>query len=64
MAREDDDRPVKPPVHAIGQDLSLLSVFELQERIGMLKAEVARLELAASSKDAAKNAADAFFKKG
>ncbi len=32
-----DDEPVKPKrVHEIGQDLSLLSVGELEERIGQL----------------------------
>lgn len=62
MAREDDDRSLKAPRHEIGQDLALLSVFELQERVALLKQEIARLEAAANAKDAAKNAAAAFFK--
>jgi uncharacterized small protein (DUF1192 family) len=62
MAHENEDRPVKAPRHEVGQDLSLLSVFELAERIDLLKAEVARLEAAAKAKDAARNAASAFFK--
>ncbi len=62
MAREDEDRPVKAARHEIGQDLSLLSVFELRERVQMLKEEIARLEAMATAKDAAKNAAAAFFK--
>jgi uncharacterized small protein (DUF1192 family) len=33
MASEDDDRPRKKVTHEIGQDLSLLSVEELNERI-------------------------------
>ena len=37
MAIEDDDRPRKKVTHEIGQDLSLLSVEELTERIALLK---------------------------
>ena len=33
-AMDDDDRPKKKIVHEIGQELTLLSVAELQERIG------------------------------
>jgi uncharacterized small protein (DUF1192 family) len=62
MAREDDDRSVKAPKHEVGQDIALLSVFELHERVALLKAEIARLEAAANAKDAARNAAAAFFK--
>jgi uncharacterized small protein (DUF1192 family) len=58
----DDDKPRKKVTHEIGQDLSLLSVFELHERIELLGAEIARLEAAAKAKAAAKGAADAFFK--
>ena len=36
MAIEDDDRPRKKITHEIGQDLSLLSVEELNERIALL----------------------------
>jgi uncharacterized small protein (DUF1192 family) len=60
-----DDEPVKPKtVHAIGQDLSRLSAGELTERIGQLKAEIARLEAELSSKGATKAAAEALFKRG
>jgi uncharacterized small protein (DUF1192 family) len=60
--RDDENLPKKKIVHEIGQDLSLLSVFELKERIEILNAEIARLEVAAQSKAAAKGAADAFFR--
>jgi uncharacterized small protein (DUF1192 family) len=60
--RDDENLPKKKIVHEIGQDLSLLSVFELKERIEILNAEITRLEAAAKSKSAAKGAADAFFK--
>lgn len=60
-----DDEPVKPKrVHEIGQDLSLLSVDELNERIGQLRAEIARLEQELSSKGATKLAAEALFRRG
>ncbi|MEZ5812374.1 MAG: DUF1192 domain-containing protein [Rhizobiaceae bacterium] len=58
----DEEEVKKAPVHEIGQDLSQLSVDELQERIGLLKAEIARLEAEAGSKDASRDAAEAFFR--
>ncbi|MEX0347520.1 MAG: DUF1192 domain-containing protein [Rhizobiaceae bacterium] len=62
MSLFDDEEVKKPPVHEIGQDLSLLSVDELHERIEMLKAEIVRLETEAGSKDASRSAAESFFK--
>jgi uncharacterized small protein (DUF1192 family) len=59
---EDDDRPRKKVTHEIGQDLSLLSVEELNERISLLNAEAERLRAAAAKKRASKDAADSFFK--
>ncbi|MGO4508837.1 DUF1192 domain-containing protein [Bradyrhizobium sp. 2TAF36] len=63
MAIEDDDKPRKKVSHEIGQDLSLLSVEELTERVALLNTEIARLEEAAAKKRASRNAADSFFKK-
>jgi len=62
MPIEDDDRPRKKISHEIGQDLSLLSLEELTERIALLKSEIERLEQAASKKRASKDAANSFFK--
>ena len=62
-AIDDDDRPKKKIVHEIGQRLELLSVGELNERIGLLKEEIARLEADIKQKQASKSAADLFFKK-
>ncbi len=60
-----DDEPKKPAAqHVVGQDLSLLSVGDLAERIAQLKAELARLEAELKSRDATKNAAEALFKRG
>jgi uncharacterized small protein (DUF1192 family) len=64
MAKDDDDdRPKKKIVHEIGQDLVLLSVNELQERIALLKEEIARLEASIASKQSSRSVADTFFKK-
>jgi uncharacterized small protein (DUF1192 family) len=62
MPLEDDDRPRKKITHEIGQDLSLLSVEELNERIALLTAEAERLREAAARKRASKDAANNFFK--
>jgi uncharacterized small protein (DUF1192 family) len=62
MATEDDDRPRRKITHEIGQDLSLLSVEELTERIALLNSEIERLQQAAAKKQASKDAADRFFK--
>ena len=56
-------RPKKKIVHEIGQDLALLSVKELQERIALLKEEIARLEASIAGKQASRSVADQFFKK-
>jgi uncharacterized small protein (DUF1192 family) len=60
---EEDDRPKKKIAHDIGQDLALLSVRELEERIELLKTEIGRLEAAINAKQASRNVADQFFKK-
>jgi uncharacterized small protein (DUF1192 family) len=62
MAIEDDDRPRKKVSHDIGQDLSLLSVEELTERIALLTAEIERLQTASAKKRASKDAANSIFK--
>ena len=59
---EDDDKPRKKISHEIGQDLSLLSVEELGERIALLTSEIERLQAAAAKKRASKQAANNFFK--
>jgi uncharacterized small protein (DUF1192 family) len=62
MSIEDDDRPRKKISHEIGQDLSLLSVEELTDRIALLTSEIDRLQAAATKKRASKDAANSFFK--
>lgn len=62
-AMDDDDRPKKKIAHEIGQELSLLSVRELDERVALLKEEIARLEADKIKKQATRSAADQFFKR-
>jgi uncharacterized small protein (DUF1192 family) len=62
MAIEDDDKPRKKLTHEIGQDLSLLSVEELGERIELLNSEIERLQTAMTKKRVSRDAADRFFK--
>jgi uncharacterized small protein (DUF1192 family) len=62
MASEDDDKPRKKVSHEIGQDVSLLSVEELTERIALMHAEIERLQAAVTRKRESKDAADSFFK--
>ncbi|HLK80587.1 MAG TPA: DUF1192 domain-containing protein [Xanthobacteraceae bacterium] len=62
-ALEDDDRPKKKLVHEIGQDLALLSVEELRDRISLLKDEMARLQAELEKKRASRSTADQFFKR-
>lgn len=58
-----DDLPRPKKVHEVGQDLSELSVFELDERIAALEAEIERLKTDRHAKAASKSAADALFKR-
>jgi len=62
-AFDEDERPKKKVAHEIGQELTLLSVRELTERIGLLKEEIARLEADIAKKQATRSAADQFFKR-
>ena len=62
-AMDEDDRPKKKITHEIGQDLALLSIKELEERITLLKEETVRLQAAISSKQGSRHVADQFFKK-
>lgn len=59
----EEDRPRKPVTHEVGQDLSALSLEEIDARIGLLKREIERLEEARAGKSASRQAADAFFRK-
>ena len=62
MASEDDDKPRKKVSHEIGQDLSLLSVEELTERMALMNSEIERLQIALTKKRASRDAANSIFK--
>ena len=62
-AMDEDDRPKKKIVHEIGQDLALLSIKELEERIALLNEEIGRLQANIASKQGSRSVADQFFKK-
>ncbi|WP_297107766.1 DUF1192 domain-containing protein [uncultured Devosia sp.] len=59
MEEEDRKRPVS---HEVGMNLDALSVEELQDRIGLLEAEIARLRAAMAAKGDSRRAAEAAFK--
>jgi uncharacterized small protein (DUF1192 family) len=58
----DDEGPRPPARHEIGQDLSLLSIEEIDRRLALLQDEMARLAAARAGKERSRAAADAFFK--
>jgi len=60
---DEDERPKKKIAHEVGEDLSRLSLDELAARAELLKAEIARIEAAATAKRASADAASAFFKR-
>jgi uncharacterized small protein (DUF1192 family) len=62
-AMDEDDRPKKKVAHEIGQDLALLSVEELADRIALLREEIGRLDEALAKKRASRSVADQFFKR-
>jgi uncharacterized small protein (DUF1192 family) len=57
------DEPVKKPKgHEVGMPIDTMSVDELQERIGTLEAEIARLREAIEARNKTKEAAASIFK--
>lgn len=57
-----EDLPKKPPAVTIGENLDLLSIAELEQRVHLLESEILRVRTMIASKQASKSAADAFFK--
>ena len=58
----DDDRPKPKKLHDIGCDLTFLSAGELEERIALLREEIARLEADKASKTSSRSVAESLFK--
>lgn len=59
---EDEERISRQRNIVIGEDLSMLSVEELEERIGMLQDEIARIREDIGSKQSSLSVAESFFK--
>lgn len=59
-----DEEPRRKPArsHEIGQELALLSITELEERVAALKSEILRLEAEITSKGSSRNAAEKLFR--
>ena len=57
-----EDLPAKKPGITVGENLDLLSVSELEQRVQDLDSEIARVKAAIAAKQASKTAADAFFR--
>ena len=58
----DDEAPKKPKTHEVGMPIETMSVDELNERIGLLEAEIVRLREAIAARQKTKAAADSLFK--
>jgi len=58
----DDDEVKKPKAHEVGMPIETMSVDELNERIGLLRDEIARLEAAVEARKKTKDAAASLFK--
>lgn len=57
---EDQARRRKP--HEVGMPIETMSIDELEERIGLLEGEIARLRDAIATRRKTKNEADSLFK--
>lgn len=53
----------KPAQIVLGEDISAMSEYELEERIARMEGEIARHRAAIDARRATKSAADAFFKR-
>ena len=59
---EDEERVVKQAEIVVGEDLSMLSVEELEKRIEILSGEIDRIRQDIASKQSSLSAAESFFK--
>ncbi len=64
MEPEEWTQPKTPAAASLPkEDLSLLSLKELRERVALLKAEIERCEAAIEAKEGARSDAESFFRK-
>lgn len=59
---DDDDAPKRLKTHEVGMPIDTMSVDELEERIGLLEAEIGRLRDAIAARQRTRSAADSVFK--
>lgn len=59
---DDDDAVRRVKTHEVGMSIDAMSVDELQERIGLLEAEIRRLREAIEARQRTRSAADSMFK--
>ncbi|MBX8826383.1 DUF1192 domain-containing protein [Ochrobactrum sp. SFR4] len=59
----DNDAQEKPAfTHSVGEDVTLLSAAEIDNRIALLKAEIRRLETDRNDRNSSRAAAEALFR--
>jgi uncharacterized small protein (DUF1192 family) len=58
----DDDQVKRPKGHEVGMPIDTMSVEELNQRIELLKGEIARLEQAIAARNKTRSEADSLFK--
>lgn len=59
---DDDDKRAKAADHEVGMNIDALSVDELNERIGLLEAEIVRLKVAIQARGTTRSEAESLFK--
>jgi uncharacterized small protein (DUF1192 family) len=59
----DEDAAKKAPEIKLGEDISTLSVHELEKRVVALEAEIARCKSAIDARHQTRSAAENFFKR-
>jgi uncharacterized small protein (DUF1192 family) len=59
---EEEDRPKPKFAHVLGENLDMVSIEELHQRVILLEAEITRIKAEIERKTASKSAADSFFK--
>lgn len=59
---DDENAPRKKKTHEVGMVIDAMSVDELEERIGLLEAEIVRLREAIVARRKTKDAANSVFK--
>lgn len=57
-----EDEVKKPKGHEVGMPIETMSVDELEQRIGLLREEIVRLEQAIEHKRKSKSQADSLFR--